>query len=36
VPLARTVYDRVMRTQQVDVHELAEGAEVRDQTRIRE
>jgi hypothetical protein len=26
VPLAGTVYDRVLRTQQVDVHELAEGA----------
>jgi serine phosphatase RsbU (regulator of sigma subunit) len=26
VPLAGTVYDRVLRTQQVDVHELAQGA----------
>jgi hypothetical protein len=28
VPLAGTVYDRVLRTQQVDVHELAEGAQL--------
>jgi serine phosphatase RsbU (regulator of sigma subunit) len=26
VPLAGTVYDRVLRTQQVDVHQIAEGA----------
>ena len=28
VPLAGTVYERVLRTQQVDVHELADGAQL--------
>jgi hypothetical protein len=28
LPLAGTVYERVLRTQQVDVHELAEGAQL--------